>query len=62
MRSLEPNFISLELANSRRIRSLTENNEVTRDETSHWLSHVSATWENGNKKLKRDRKSKLRVS
>ena len=62
VRSLEPNFISLELANSRRIRSLTENNEVTRDETSHWLSHVSATWENGNKKLKRERKSKLQVS
>ena len=36
---------SLGPANSRRSRLLTEDNKVTRDETSDWLSlHVSASW------------------
>ena len=42
---------SLGLANSRRIRSLTENNKETRDETSHFFRRMSLpVGVNGNKK------------
>ena len=44
---------------SRRIRSLTENDKVTRDETSHFFRRMSLpAGGNGNKMWRRDRKSK----
>ena len=52
-------FRSLGLVNSRRIRSPTENNKVTRDETSHFFRHMSLpVGGNGNKMRRRGRKSK----
>ena len=49
----------LGLVNSRRIRSPTENNKVTRDKTSHFFRRMSLPVGGyGNKMWRRDRKSK----